>query len=386
MTATSPDLMNLFPSWLQMKFPARLYQRSGYSKKLLQYVMKAVTQGVNFLTINDGIASLNHDEHTTLGLEYNEARKVDPASMEPYNFDDFYTNDIFGFPGNEQLMRLFLEQFKIDRDTYISEMRTVTGTAITCDHIFRVSRNIGVVTEGKEDRFLKQFSNLYIVLNEYGQIFDWKLTKTTAFDEIDDLLVDLRDRLLTQEHSIETICIDDCCKNRLKYQSVFPNAHVKLDISHACQRVIRSLSSNHVLKSQFAKEFGLIFRENNDLGEQRLRSTPSERQIEENLDSLLKRWKSIPDTCFTQESLKRVDGLRVQIKKGCLSRIPPGFGTERNEQLHRLLNRSLLSGATRISVELAVALLTVLFYYHSKRAVSKTKHRCSSKIQSVPPI
>ena len=43
MTATSPDLMNLFPSWLQMKFPARLYQRSGYSKKLLQYVMKAVT-------------------------------------------------------------------------------------------------------------------------------------------------------------------------------------------------------------------------------------------------------------------------------------------------------------------------------------------------------
>ena len=73
------------------------------------YVMKAVTQGVNFLTINDGIASLNHDEHTALGLEYNEARKVDPASMEPYNFDDFYTNNIFGFPGNEQLMRLFLE-------------------------------------------------------------------------------------------------------------------------------------------------------------------------------------------------------------------------------------------------------------------------------------
>ena len=55
----------------------------------------------------------------------------------------------------------------------------------------------------------------------------------------------------------------------------------------------------------------------------------------------------------------QIDGLRVHIHKGCLSGNPPGFGTERNEQLHRLLNRLnryLLSGATRISIELAVAL------------------------------
>ena len=118
-------------------------------------------------------------------------------------------------------MNVFLEQFQLDKDAYISEMRTVRGAAITCDQTFKVSRNIGVVTEGKKDRFLKQFSNLYIVLNKHGEIFDWRLTKTTAFDEIDDLMNDLRDRFSIQNHPIQTICIDDCCKNRQKYQSIF---------------------------------------------------------------------------------------------------------------------------------------------------------------------
>ena len=73
----------------------------------------------------------------------------------------------------------------------------------------------------------KQFSNLYIAMNEHGEICDWRLTKTTAFDEIEDLLMDLRDRLSPHEQGIETICIDVCCNNRQKYQNIFPNANVK---------------------------------------------------------------------------------------------------------------------------------------------------------------
>ena len=385
-TATSPDLMSTLPAWLQNTFPIRLFQRSGCSKKLLEYVTSAVTQGVNFLKISENIACLNHGEHTKLGLTYNNAREDDSTPREPYDFNDFYTNDIFAFPSNDQLMNIILSQYQLDKDNYISEMQKVTGKAISCDHTFKVSRNIGVVTEGSEDRFLKQFSNLYIVLNEHGEICDWRLTKTTAFDEIEDLLIDLRDRLSLQEQGIETICIDDCCKNRQKYEGIFPNCKVKLDIFHACQRVIRCLPNKHILKSQFAKEFGLIFREKDDLGEQRLKNTPNECTIEQNLDSLLKKWKSFPGTCLTEDSLKQIEALRAHIRKGCVSDIPPGFGTEKNEQLHRLLSRSLLSGATRINIELAVALLTILFYYHSKRVTSNRKHSCNAKIQCVPPV
>ena len=215
--------MSTLPLWLQNTFPIRLFQRSGCSKKLLEYVTSAVTQGVNFLKISENIACLNHGEHTKLGLTYNNVREDDSTPREPYDFNDFYTNDIFAFPSNDQLMNIILSQYQLDKDGYISEMQKVTGKAISCDHTFKVSRNIGVVTEGSEDRFLKQFSNLYIVLNEHGEICDWRLTKTTAFDEIEDLLIDLRDRQSLQEHSIDTICIHDCCKNHQKYQSIFPN-------------------------------------------------------------------------------------------------------------------------------------------------------------------
>ena len=67
-------------------------------------------------------------------------------------------------------------------------------------------------------------------------------------------------------------------------------------------------------------------------------------------------WNSFTGSCVADRSLKQIEVLRAHIRKGSVSDIPPGFGTEKNEELHRLLNRSLSSGATRINIELAVAL------------------------------
>ena len=113
--------------------------------------------------------------------------------------------------------------------------------------------------------------------------------------------------------------------------------------------------------------------------------TPDPLEIEANLDRLLERWSNVPSSCLTEATIKQIANIREHIKKGCLSGIPPGFGTERNEQLHRLLNRSLLTGATRISLELAVALLTMLFYSYSSKASSCLQHQCNSKIKCVKP-
>ena len=85
--------------------------------------------------------------------------------------------------------------------------------------------------------------------------------------------------------------------------------------------------------------------------------TPDPLEIEANLDRLLERWRNVPSSCLREATFKQIEYIREHIKKGCLSGIPPGFGTERNEQLHRPLNRLLLTGETRISLELAVALL-----------------------------
>ena len=87
---------------------------------------------------------------------------------------------------------------------------------------------------------------------------------------------------------------------------------------------------------------------------------------------------------MTNATFTEICNLRLHVQKGCLADIPPGCGTERNEGLHRLLNRSMISGATRISVELTIALLTILFYHHNKK-ISGEKHMCSTKIKPVAP-
>lgn len=73
------------------------------------------------------------------------------------------------------------------------------------------------------------------------------------------------------------------------------------------------------------------------------------------------------------------------MKKGCLSGNPLGFGTEKNEQIHQLLNCSLLTRATRILKALAVALLTVLFYRISCKAPSNMNHKCNTRVQCIQP-
>ena len=57
----------------------------------------------------------------------------------------------------------------------------------------------------------------------------------------------------------------------------------------------------------------------------------------------------------------------------CLSDIPTGCGTEKNERLHRHLNRSLLCGVAKIGPELAIAVMTcVLFAWNWKCNINKS--------------
>ena len=60
-----------------------------------------------------------------------------------------------------------------------------------------------------------------------------------------------------------------------------------------------------------------------------------------------------------------LDRIRVHISKGCLTGIPPGCGTNRNEYLHKTINPFF--SRCRIGIPLALALLTILFHRHNKR-------------------
>ena len=266
---------------------------------------------MNFLQISEGIGNLNHEEHMRFEELYDVARGDGLIDDENFELNNFYTNDLFSFPSGDQLARMFLDDFRSYQNFYVGKMRNISATRISCDHTFKISRNIGVVSEGNESKFVTQFNNVFIVLNENGEVVDWRLTKSTAFQEIDDMLISLSERMRSDEKSISMICIDDCCKNRKKYQAIFPDAEIKLDVFHACQRVVRTLESGHILlKTQFGKEFGLIFRQDNDLGERRTKDTPDNVEIEANLNIFLEKWKNVPSSCLTPETLKQVENLR----------------------------------------------------------------------------
>ena len=101
-------------------------------------------------------------------------------------------------------------------------------------------------------------------------------------------------------------------------------------------------------------------------------STPCPDEIESNLERLLFVWREKLKT----ETLLQIENLRKHIKKGCLSEIPVGCGTEINERLHRHLNRSLLCGVSKIGPELAVAVMACALYaWNCKRRLKTTLNK-----------
>lgn len=174
--------------------------------------------------------------------------------------------------------------------------------------------------------------------------------------------------------------MDDCCHVKNLYEHVFPGVKLRLDIFHACSRVLQTIPKSDSARQQFSKEFSLIFRRNGDLGEERTMSTPDPDEIEANLERLLFVWRQK----LTVDTIHQIENLRKHIQKGCLSDIPVACGTEKNERLHRHLNRSLLCGVSKIGPELAIAIMTCALYAWNCKRKGKTLQ--SKRTVPIPPI
>jgi len=79
-----------------------------------------------------------------------------------------------------------------------------------------VSKNIGFARK-VDGRFVKQFENCFIVLSEEGEIMAWRLTTSTVFAEIEDLLLNLKQQLDKANVQLTHVYVDDCCRVCKKY-------------------------------------------------------------------------------------------------------------------------------------------------------------------------
>lgn len=294
----------------------------------------------------------------------------------PNDGDDMTSSHLpctYAAPSDDFLQYIFLSDFQ-ERMVYFDQaMRNTLASSISVDQTFKVGKNIGVKDRG---HWTKQYTSLFIVLNEKGQVVSWAFTKSTKFEEIRLLMCDVRDRLQKKGHSLRRAYLDNCCKWKAQLRSVFgPGLEIRLDLFHAVQRITSAVPKRKnafIIRRALFDDLSVVFRENADQGKTRVKNTPEPSIISQNLKTFIAKWKNMPDNdIFSEIVQKKLSNLESHIVEGCLSNIPPGQGTERNENLHRILNSSVLSHARAIGPELAAAVLTVLFFYMNEKLINK---------------
>ena len=162
--------------------------------------------------------------------------------------------------------------------------------------------------------------------------------------------------------------MDNCCHVRQKVQKIFGNdVPVKLDLFHAISGVTQKIpkQSRHILASPCIADFANVFRCKNDKEKERTQDTPSSGEMLENLKCFLLKWKDIKhvddEDVLTASAVHEIDCFKKHIKKGCLSDIPPGCGSEKNENLHKNLRHII--ARSRLGIESALVLFTIFFLY-----------------------
>lgn len=224
--SASNDVLEVLSEQIKKRFPIIIQQRSGFTLRLFDYIMSGIYQGQNFMEMSEGMASLTFREFM---------RNVDGVDVAKQ-----FENSVFcSFPCNDKLMDLFLARFQLNEIRYQSDMHKHTGKVLSCDHTFKTSKHIGITRE--DGKFVHQFENVFLGVNENGEVVTWRFTKSTSATEIKDLLEQYRERLVKAGVTLEMVLVDDCCHVRSLYENVFPGVKIGLDIFHACSRVVQTL-------------------------------------------------------------------------------------------------------------------------------------------------
>ena len=356
--------------------PFVLLHKTGYTKDFINEVVALCNNGMNFFKIEAMCIEEHWNYHCVKEQKFwqvlEEYQSQYPLEEIPtVNFPKFKTD---GIPSNDAIAQCFLKDFMEKEWHCISEMAQLTSDIwISCDHTFKVASNIGYLRE--DDKWVRQYTALFLVMNNEGKVISWQFTNGTSFSYIQKLLTNLKQRFERQGATIQKITIDNCCQWRNKLQDIFGNGiTVCLDVFHAVQRISRALPKKHKLFHQCIDDLRFVFRAGGDIGIKRCKATPLPSEMLSNMENFIKKWENVNylgKLLLNNEALNEIEKLKVHIMKGCLSNIEVGCGTNRNEALHKHMNSFFHQ--SRISILLAYALMTVLIYSHNSVQGSKAK-------------
>jgi hypothetical protein len=130
---------------------------------------------------------------------------------------------------------------------------------------------------------------------------------------------------------------------------------------------------------QFYQDLRMCFRAKDDRAYTRKNATTSADEISSNLDLLIDKWTTLDST-----TIDAIGRLQVE-HMVCLSDLPVGGGSHRNEGIHKQLN-GFCPEATSLSIELAIAMLTVFFIKHNRKIDKNPLPLVSMSTQSMDMI
>ena len=138
--------------------------------------------------------------------------------------------------------------------------------------------------------------------------------------------------------------------------------------------MVQKIPKKHPFHSQCAVDLGQVFRDERDNGMKRTKPTPSSAKILANLNSFVSRWENVVYDgkhvlCVT--TLDEIYKLKVHVNKGCLSDIPTGCGTSRNEAFHRYIRTFFHK--SRVGILVAYALMMMIIYQFNSNEGSSWK-------------
>lgn len=336
----------------------RLTHRSGITVRLSDDIVDVLDRGLAISTVEDLIKErykrtvrnrlLRFFNDTGHAYELGFTKAAEALNVE-------VIDDYFPCPSDNLIRNLYITSFEEKKQLFTSAMNSLNAKWISCDHTFKAAANIGF--ERKEDgTWITQYTSLFCIVNEKGQVIRWSFAMSESFDDVKPLFEALSSDFRRRGVTLSGIYIDNCCKWRHLLALYFPNVPVKLDLFHAIQRITRKVSKRSHIFQELCKDYSLVFRDQRDQASERKLPTPPPEEILRNLNNFISKWVSVKnssDSCaiINKSIEKELKNIECHIRKGCLSDIPPGCGTTRNERLHRELKKTTVTN--RIGVDLA---------------------------------
>ena len=201
-------ILTQLPNEILVKFQIINYHRSLLSYQLVDYIFDQISRGVNFLQISKAIAQLHINTYCRLHTTF--------QGNDAYN--KVLEKVMFSFPSSDKVKDVFLDVFNVWKERYIFDMESIPiGSMIEADATFKISKPIGFRRK-ENNKIVRQYNNLFIVLNRNREVVQWKLCLNLRHEEIRQMLGEIAER----NPNIEKVLVDNCCAERQLYLDIFP--------------------------------------------------------------------------------------------------------------------------------------------------------------------